>query len=118
MGGTASRGLQNDQESCEEYTNLLPVNYELPDTIFMVADASNEAVGGYYGQEQDYRTMRPAGFHLRSLNLAKHNYPTHNKEILAIIEKKWKPILTGIHFEILTDYAPLTHWKMQKDLSP
>ena len=27
-------------------------------------------------------------------------------------------MLTGTRFEILTDHAPLTHWKTQKDLSP
>ena len=40
--------------------------------------------------------------------------------MLAIVEciKKWKPQLTGIRFEILTDHAPLIYWKTQKDLSP
>jgi hypothetical protein len=64
--------------------------------------------------------MRPAAFHSRSLNQAERNYPTHDKEMLAIIDclKKWEPVLTGTRFEILTDHAPLTHWKTQKDLSP
>jgi len=39
--------------------------------------------------------------------------------MLAIVDclKKWEPVLMETRFEILTDYAPLTHWKMQKDLS-
>jgi RNase H-like domain found in reverse transcriptase/Integrase zinc binding domain len=70
--------------------------------------------------DRDYKTMRPARFHSRSLNPAKRNYPTHGKEMLAIVDclKKWEPILTGTLSEILTDHAPLTHWKTQKDLSP
>ena len=60
--------------------------------------------------------MRPAGFHSRSLNSVEQNYPTHDKEMLDCL-KKWEPILTGTRFEILTDQAPLTHWKTQKYLS-
>ena len=77
-------------------------------------------MGGYYGQGKDYKTMQPVGFHLRSLNTAERSYPTYDKEMLAIVDclKKWEPVLTGTRFEILTDHAPLTHWKTQRDLSP
>jgi hypothetical protein len=39
---------------------------------------------------------------------------------LAIIDylKKWEPQLSGLRFKVLTDHAPLTHWKTQKTLSP
>jgi len=86
----------------------------------VVADVSNRAVEGYYGQGKDYKTMTPAGFHSHSLNPAEHNYPTHDKEMLTIINclKKWEPHLMGTRFEILTDHAPLIHWKTQRDLSP
>ena len=86
----------------------------------LVADASNRGIGGYYGQGKDYKTMTPTGFHSRALNPAEKNYPTHDKEMLAIVDciKKFAPQLTGIKFNILTDHAPLTHWKTQKDLSP
>jgi hypothetical protein len=63
--------------------------------------------------------MVPAGFHSRALNPAEKNYPTHDKEMLAVVDclKRFEPQLTGIKFGILTDHAPLTHWKTQKDLS-
>jgi hypothetical protein len=97
-----------------------PIDYDDSDPIMLVADASNRAIGGYYGQGKDYQTMQPAGFHSRALNDAEKNYPTHDKEMLAIIDclKKWEPELTGTRFETLTDHAPLTHWKTQKHLSP
>jgi Integrase zinc binding domain/RNase H-like domain found in reverse transcriptase len=40
--------------------------------------------------------------------------------MLAIIDflKKWEPILTGARFDVLTDHAPLMHWKTQRELSP
>lgn len=85
----------------------------------LVADASNRGLGGYYGQGTDYKPMTPAGFHSRAFNLAEKNYPTYDKEMLAIVDclKKFEPQFTGTKLEILTDHAPLTHWKTQKDLS-
>ena len=50
---------------------------------------------------------------------AEINYPTHEQEMLAIIAstKHWYPQLTGAHFTILSDHAPLQYWKTQRDLS-
>jgi len=62
------------------------IDYNNPDLIFMVADASNWAVGGYYGQGKDYKTMGATGFHSRALNTAEQNYPTHDKEMLTIVD--------------------------------
>ena len=97
-----------------------PINRSSTDSVMVVADASNRAIGGYYGQGKDYKTMQPAGFHSRALKPAEKNYPTHDKEMLAIVDclKRWEPQLSGLHFEVLTDHAPLTHWKTQRDLSP
>jgi hypothetical protein len=86
----------------------------------LVTDASNRGLSGYFGQGDDYKTMVPVGFHSQAFNPAEKNYPTHDKEMLAIIDclKKFEPHLTGIKFDILTDHAPLTHWQTQKELSP
>ena len=96
-----------------------PINHDSPLPVMMVADASNRGLGGYYGQGEDFKTMVPAGFHSRAFNPAEKNYPIHDKEMLAIVDclKKFAPQLIGIKFDILTDHAPLTHWKTQKDLS-
>jgi len=74
-----------------------PINYNNLDPIYVITDASNNAIGGYYGQGKDYRTMPPASFYSRALNSAERNYLTHDKEVLAIVEgvKKWEPVLTG-----------------------
>jgi Reverse transcriptase (RNA-dependent DNA polymerase)/RNase H-like domain found in reverse transcriptase/Integrase zinc binding domain/Retroviral aspartyl protease len=97
-----------------------PIAHSNPDPVFLVADASNNGLGGYYGQGTDFKTMRPAGFHSRAFNSAEKNYPTHDKEMLAIIDcmKKWDAELSGIRFDTLSDHAPLTRFKTQKDLSP
>jgi hypothetical protein len=97
-----------------------PIDRISADPVIVVADASIRAIGGYYEQGKDYKTMRPASFYSRALNPAEKNYATHDKEMLAIVDclKKWEPQLSGLRFEVLTDHAPLTHWKTQKQLSP
>jgi len=64
--------------------------------------------------------MPPVSFYSQALNPAERNYPTYDKELLAIVEgvKKSEPVLTGTRFEVLTDHAPLAHLKSQWDLSP
>ena len=88
-----------------------PIDHDNSDPVYVVADASKRGIGGYYGQGKDYKSMTPAGFHSRAFRPAEFNYPTHDKEMLAIIDclKKWEPQLSGTRFEILTDHAPLTH---------
>jgi hypothetical protein len=97
-----------------------PIDIDDPTPVYVVADASNEGIGGYYGQGEDYKRMQPAGFHSRSYRPAERNYATHDKEMLAIIDclKKWEPQLTGRQFETLTDHAPLVHFQNQRDLTP
>ena len=35
-----------------------PIDYSSPEPVIVVADASNRAIGGYYGQGKDYKTMQ------------------------------------------------------------
>ena len=98
---------------------LQRLNYESGEPIWLVADASNKRVGGYVAQGKDWKTARPIGFYSRQYRTAEANYPTHDQEMLAVVEcmKHWYPQLMGIRFEVLTDHAPLQHWKTQRQLS-
>ena len=94
---------------------LQKLNYESGEPVWLVADASNKGVGGYVAQGKDWKTARAIGFYSRQYRCAEKNYPTHEQEMLAIVEcmKHWYPQLMGIRFEVLTDHAPLQHWKSQ-----
>ena len=98
---------------------LQRIDYESGDPIWLIADVSNRGVGGYVAQGQNWRTARPIGFYSRQYRPAEVNYPTHEQEMLAIIScmKHWYPQLTGTHFTVLSDHAPLQYWKTQRDLS-
>ena len=98
---------------------LQRLNYESGEPVWLVADASNKGVGGYVAQGKDWKAARPIGFYSRQYRPAEKNYPTHEQEMLAIVEcmKHWYPQLMGIRFQVLTDHAPLQHWKTQRMLS-
>ena len=98
---------------------LQRIDYESGEPVWLIADASNRGVGGYVAQGPDWKTARPIGFYSRQYRPAEANYPTHEQEMLAIIScmKHWYPQLTGTHFTVLSDHAPLQYWKTQRDLS-
>ena len=98
---------------------LQRLNYTSGDPVWLVTDASNKGIGGYVAQGQDWKTAKPIGFYSRQYRSAEFNYPTHEQEMLAVVEcmKHWYPQLTGTRFEVLTDHAPLRFWKTQRDLS-
>jgi len=98
---------------------LQRLDYESGEPVWLVADASNRGVGGYVAQGKDWKTAKPIGFYSRQYRAAEFHYPTHEQEMLAIVEcmKHWYPQLTGTRFEVLTDHAPLKYWKTQRDLS-
>jgi len=98
---------------------LQRINYESSEPVWLVSDASKRGVGGYVAQGRDWKTARPIGFYSRQYRPAEVNYPTHEQEMLAIIAcmKHWYPQLTGTHFTVLSDHAPLQYWKTQRDLS-
>jgi len=98
---------------------LQRIDYESGEPIWLIADASSRGVGGYVAQGTDWKTARPIGFYSRQYRPAEANYPTHEQEMLAIIScmKHWYPQLTGAHFTVLSDHAPLQYWKTQRDLS-
>jgi transposase InsO family protein len=98
---------------------LQRLDYESGDPVWLIADASSKGVGGYVAQGKDWKTARPIGFYSRQYRPAEANYPTHEQEMLAVIEcmKHWYPQLAGTQFEVLTDHAPLRHWKTQRVLS-
>jgi hypothetical protein len=53
------------------------------------------------------------------LSQAEKNYPTHEKEMLAIVRalKKFRADLLGTHFTVYTDHRTLECFKGQRDLS-
>ena len=87
--------------------------------IFLTTDASDRATGAVLSFGPTWETARPVAFDSKSLKDAELNYPTHEKELLAILRgiRKWKVDLLGSPFFVYTDHKTLLNFHTQKDLS-
>lgn len=87
--------------------------------IFLTADASDRSTGAVLSFGPTWDTPRPVAFDVRSLKDAELNYPTHEKELLAILHgiRKWKVDLLGSPFLVYTDHKTLLNFHTQRDMS-
>ena len=99
---------------------LKPVDPSSTETIWVITDGSQAGVGAYYGQGNDWKTCRPAGFLSKKFTPAQRNYRTHEQETIAILEAlaKWEDKLLGVKFTLVTDNAGLSYFKTQSKLTP
>lgn len=71
--------------------------------------------------ERAKRTWRPVAYYSRKLNQAEQRYPTHDAELLAIVEafRVWRHYLEGsLHTIIIySDHDTLKHFKRAKSLN-
>ncbi|XP_059488604.1 uncharacterized protein LOC132204244 isoform X2 [Neocloeon triangulifer] len=89
--------------------------------LSLVTDASDYAVGGVV-QQLVNSTWQPLAFFSRTLSAAEKKYPPYDRELLGIFAsiKKFRYLLEGRQFQILTDHKPLTFAfsKNKADCSP
>ena len=87
--------------------------------IFITCDASDRRTGACLSFGETWETARPVAWDSVQLSTAERNYPTHEKEMLAIVRalKKFRAELLGAHFTIYTDHRTLECFKGQRDLS-
>ena len=84
-------------------------------------DGSQNAVGAVLLQwEADEDSPRPVCFLSRKLQGAQYRYDARNVESLAaqIALSAWRPLLYGVHFELVSDHASLRTLLSQKALTP
>lgn len=113
---------ENCQQSfeCLKQSVISPPVLQYPDfaennTFTLQTDASGYAIGAILSNKDG----KPVAFASRNLNNAEKNYPTIEKELLAIIwaVKHFRPYLYGRLFKILTDHRPLVYLFGMKDPS-
>jgi RNase H-like domain found in reverse transcriptase/Reverse transcriptase (RNA-dependent DNA polymerase)/Integrase zinc binding domain len=96
--------------------SLRPINRASPEPVWVVCDACPSGCGAYYGQGEDWKTMRPAGFMSKKFTNAQRSYFTYEHETLGAIEalKKWDDELLGLNeIRVVTDHEALKTF-MQK----
>jgi RNase H-like domain found in reverse transcriptase/Integrase zinc binding domain len=84
----------------------------------VTTDASDVGIGAVLEQEYD-DGLHPVGYASRKLNSAEQNYPTHDRELLAIIYavREWRTYLHGARFRIRCGHYPLQYLETQLQLS-
>ena len=90
-----------------------------PNLEFVVTcDASDFAVGAVLSQVQP-DGEHPVAYESKKMNEAEQRYPTHERELLAIIHalRVWKHYLEGGKFRIVTDHYSLKYFMTQPNLS-
>lgn len=110
------------QHSFEYLKKLLtsPPILQYPDfsqnkEFILQTDASGTAIGAVLCNHD----LRPVAYASRPLNKAEKNYPTIQKELLAVVWgiKYFRPYLFGKKFTILSDHKPLLYLFGMKDPS-
>ena len=72
---------------------LTIINYKYKEfNIYVTMDASDHCTGAVLSFGKTWETVCPIAYDCYQLNDAEKNYPTHEKELLAIIKalKKWR----------------------------
>jgi len=87
--------------------------------IFVTCDSSNWRTGAVLSYGTTWATAHLVAFDSTQLRGAQLHYPTHEKELLAIIRAltKWWSDLLGSPIVVYTDHRTLENFDHQKDLS-
>ena len=115
--------MENEEKAFNELKSKLsstPVLL-LPDPtkpFSVTTDASDYAIGAVLSQNHGHGDQ-PIAYESRKLSQAELNYPTHEKELLAIVHalKIWRTYLEGSKFTVITDHASLEFIRTQTNLS-
>ena len=83
--------------------SLHPIDESIPFTV--ETDASDFAIAATLNQNG-----RPVAFHARTLSVAEQKHSAIEKEACAIVEalRKWRHLLMGRHFNLVTDQRSLS----------
>lgn len=95
--------------------------------FFLATDASAYAAGGvlfqaiqgFDFQKKQQQNVKYIKFYSHSLSKAERNYSASKRELFAVVccLKKFANYLNGVHFTIISDHEPLSHYNTQDNLS-
>jgi RNase H-like domain found in reverse transcriptase len=87
-------------------TALILKSADMSQTFETQTDGSQTGAGAVFKQRDENGVMRPVAYTSPMLNAAEQKYPTHDRELIAIVQalKLWCPYLLGHHFAVLTDH--------------
>jgi hypothetical protein len=101
------------------FTTAPVLSHWIPDAPQIIeTDALDYAIAAIHSIQTPNRDLHPIVFLLQTLGPAKHNYDTHDKELLAIhkVFKVWQHHLEGSStpIEVFTDHKNLEYFTSSK----
>lgn len=83
-------------------------------------DASDVGVGAVLLQQDDRGTWHPLAFESHKLSSEERNYPTQERELLAILHalRTWRCFLEGRQYQVYTDHNSLKYLRSQVKPTP
>ena len=91
------------------------------DTVWVVSNACPSGCGAYFGQGEDWKTMRPAGFMSKKFTDTQRSYFTYEHKTLGVIKalKKWDDVLLGLpEIKVVTDHQALKTFMQKAHAGP
>ena len=95
---------------------LHPIDRTSSDPVWVVCDTCPSGCGAYYGQGEDWKTMKPAGCMSKEFTNTQRSYFTYKHKTLGAIKalKKWDDELLGLpEIRVISDHEVLKTF-MQK----
>ena len=113
----AERAFNTLKQAMQSAPTLIVPDHKKP--FVLHCDASDFAIGASIGQEAPGEGVRPIGFMSRKLNPAETRYPTHDRELLAIVRalQAFRHLIDNSPVTIITDHAALQHFFTQPHLT-
>lgn len=99
-------------------TTPVLVHFDPTKPTALFTDASDTGIGANLVQDHG-AGWQPVAYDSRKLSDPEQRYPTHEKELLAIVHafKNWAHYLHSRDFTVFTDHRPLRHIQTQPNLS-
>ena len=119
--GIHDKCLETIKAITSQKLSLCPINHKSQEPVWVVCDACPSGCGAYYGQGEDWKTMRPAGFMSKKFMDTQCSYFTYEHETLGAIEalKKWDNELLGLpEIRVVTDHEALKTFMHKAHSSP
>ena len=115
-GDVQVRAIQQLREAIHSAPTLYYFDPEKPTEVF--TDASAFAIGGWIGQRHNGE-IRPIAYWSRKMTAHELNYPTHEKELLALVSmlEKHNYWLRSTPFTAFTDHESIKFLNTQPELS-
>ena len=88
----------------------------------METDASNQAIAGILSEchiVNEAKQLHAVEYHAKSLSAAQRNWPIHDKELFAIVDRfrKCRDWLVGVEVNVYMDHQGLQYFNTKQKLN-